>query len=274
MSRERDSSLVSSRLRTSSPVRVLTADDMYNRLPGQVEVTTDAVLIADDIRDLDERITRTEEWMCSQVLFTGICEIEDWDTGRHLSTFDYSPISETFVSVPWTDPSSKPLDDLKVCIRAVSSASNNIADVVVFGAEAASLFENNESVQMAFDRRFIFQGEIRQEQREWGLMNLGTWRGLDLLVNETTYTAKDGSTQYFVPEDAVLVACSVNKGAMAYAGVAQGDPGTQQLEVYEGTRIPLVWLPDNEDVRKVRLSSRPCPIPPDPSNWTVIHTVK
>jgi hypothetical protein len=46
---------------------------------------------------------------------------------------------------------------------------------------------------------------------------------------------------------------------MAYAGVAQGDPSTQQLEVYEGTRIPLIWLPDNEDVRKIRLSSRPCP---------------
>jgi len=48
---------------------------------------------------------------------------------------------------------------------------------------------------------------------------------------------------------------------MSYAGVAQGEPGSQNLEVHEGTRIPLVWLPDNEDVRKVRLSSRPCPIP-------------
>jgi len=143
--------------------------------------------------------------MCSQVLFTGQCEIEDWGTGRHLATLEYDPVIETFVSVPWTDPASKPLDDLKLCIRAISSASNSIGDVVVLGAEAASLFENNESVQIAFDRRFIFQGEIRPEQREWGLMNLGTWRGLDLLVNETSFTAKDGSTQYFVPPDAVPV---------------------------------------------------------------------
>ena len=69
----------------------------------------------------------------------------------------------------------------------------------------------------------------------------------------------------------VLVACSVNKGAFAYGGVAQGDPATQSVEVFEGTRIPLVWLPENEDVRKVRLSSRPTPIPPDLSNLTVMH---
>jgi hypothetical protein len=190
--------------------------------------------------------------MCSRVLFTGKVEIVDWDTDRHLATLEYDPVIETLVSVPWTDPASKPLDDLKACIRAISSASNSMADVVVFGAEAASLFENSESVQIAFDRRFIFQGEIRPEQCEWGLMNLGTWRGLDLLVNETTYTAKDGTTKSFVPEDSVLVACSVNQGVMSYAGVAQGEPGSQSLEVYEGTRIPLVWLPDNEDVRKVR----------------------
>jgi len=69
----------------------------------------------------------------------------------------------------------------------------------------------------------------------------------------------------------VLVACSQNQGLMSYAGVAQGEPGSQMLEVYEGTRVLLVWLPDNEDARKLRLSSRPCPIPPDSSNWTVMR---
>jgi hypothetical protein len=88
-----------------------------------------------------------------------------------------------------------------------------------------------------------------------------TWRGLDLLIDETTYMAKDGTTQYFVPSDCVSVACSANQGRMAYAGIAQGDPENQQLEVYEGTRVPLIWLPDNEDVRKIRLASRPCPVP-------------
>src|SRR5262249_25082410 len=216
------------------------------------------------------RIGRTEEWMCSQVLFTGKCEIEDFDTGRHLATLDYGQVSTTIVDPPWTDPASRPLDDLKLAIRHISSASNNLADVVIFGSKAANLFENNESVQMAFDRRFIMQGELTPRQREWGLTELGTWRGLNLLVTETTYVDKTGETKSFVPEDAVLVACSVNQGLMAYAAVAQGTPATQQLDLIEGRRVPLAWLPDNEDVRKLRLSSRPCPVPPDSANWSVI----
>jgi hypothetical protein len=47
--------------------------------------------------------------MCSQVLFTGQCEIEDWGTGRHLATLEYDPVIETFVSVPWTDPALQEL---------------------------------------------------------------------------------------------------------------------------------------------------------------------
>jgi hypothetical protein len=89
------------------------ADDMFNHRPGQVEVATDAYLIARDIEDLDGRITRTEEWLCSQVLFAGRCEILDWDADRHLATLEYDPVIETFVAVPWGDPTSRPLDDLK-----------------------------------------------------------------------------------------------------------------------------------------------------------------
>jgi hypothetical protein len=247
---------------------------MFNYLPRGIEENpSEALLIARDIEDLDLQITRTEEWMCSQVLFTGKVDIYDWDTNRLLSTLDYGPIINTVVDKPWTDPTSKPLEDLKACVRAVSSASNNMADLIVFGSNAATLFENHTSVQDAYNKLFLKVGELTPEQKAWGLTTLGTWRGLNLLINETTYEGKDGSTQYYVPPDDVLVACSTNQGRMAYAGVAQGDPSTEQLEVYEGTRIPLLWLPDDSDVRKLRLSSRPCPVPPDSSNWTVMIVV-
>jgi len=82
---------------------------MYNRIPGTQDPGTDAYWLEYDITDLGKRITRTEEWLCSQILFTGKAEIEDFDTGRHLATLDYSPISDTVLSVPWTDPASRPL---------------------------------------------------------------------------------------------------------------------------------------------------------------------
>ena len=58
------------------------------------------------------------------------------------------------------------------------------------------------------------------------------------------------------PPDTTGTQSHVNQNTFREGHSAQGDPSTQRLEVYEGTRIPLVWLPENEDVRKLRLSSR------------------
>lgn len=76
-----------------------------------------------------------------------------------------------------------------------------------------------------------------------------------------------------MPPDAVLVECRLNQGLVSYAGVGQVNEDGTGLEVYEGPRVPLVWFPDNSDVRKLRLSNRPCPVPPDPSNWHTISVI-
>ena len=56
------------------PVRVLTADDVFYRsmsVPGANNDNRDAELLAIDITELDNDISRREEWMVSQALFTG-----------------------------------------------------------------------------------------------------------------------------------------------------------------------------------------------------------
>jgi hypothetical protein len=120
---------------------------------------------------------------------------------------------------------------------------------------------------------WIKQGELTREQRELGITLLGTFRGIQLVVNETSFEEKDGSTGYYVPPDKVLVACSANSGTMNYAGVAQPDDDRTRLEVVTGHWVPFVWFPDDSDCRKLRLASRPLPVPPSFSNWTVIHTL-
>lgn len=105
----------------AKPIKVLTADDMFQRYPGTVDPVSDAELLVDDLYDLDLRITRLEEWMCCRCLFEGKVPIVDWDTGRPLAEIEYEQVYMTVPGTPWTDPASKPLDDLKACIRAISS---------------------------------------------------------------------------------------------------------------------------------------------------------
>ena len=76
-----------------------------------------------------------------------------------------------------------------------------------------------------------------------------------------------------VPPDKVLVAATGLQGTLAYAGIVQVDEGENSMHPYEGTRIPLVYYEKGYDFRKVRLSSRPIPIPADTQSWTVLDVI-
>ena len=80
------------------PVRTLTADDLFYRsmsVPGANNDNRDAELLAIDIIELDNDISRREEWMVSQALFTGKIVCLDGDTSEIVAEIDYTPISSS-----------------------------------------------------------------------------------------------------------------------------------------------------------------------------------
>ena len=103
---------------------------------------------------------------------------------------------------------------------------------------------------------------------------LGTWRGVPLYVSEEQYEDADGTMKYFVPEKEVLVAATGVQGVMAYAGIAQANDDGKGMQVYAGRRVPLIyWDTSGEDYRRLRLSSRPIPIPGNTDSWTVLQVL-
>ena len=83
----------------------------------------------------------------------------------------------------------------------------------------------------------------------------------------------DGTSKYFVPADKVLVAASGLQGTLAYAGIVQVDEEASSMHPYEATRVPLVYYEKGYDFRKLRLSSRPIPIPADTQSWTILDVI-
>ena len=78
------------------PVRTLTADDVFYRSMSVPEANNgerDAELLALDVAELDQDISRREEWMVSQALFTGKIVCLDGDTNEIVAEVDYTPIS-------------------------------------------------------------------------------------------------------------------------------------------------------------------------------------
>ena len=113
---ERAASLFARRL--SNQIACLHADDLLRRniggnRNGGNATNRDAELLVIDQQELDNSISRTENWMCSQVLFIGKVQCKDGDTGEIVAEIDYGPISKTVLTKFWSDTTSKPLDDLK-----------------------------------------------------------------------------------------------------------------------------------------------------------------
>ena len=261
------------------PNRMLHADDLLRRNTGGNRnggnaTNRDAELLVIDEQELDASISRTENWQCSQVLFTGKVKCLDGDTQEIVAEIDYGPISRTVTAKPWSDPTADPLADLKAAQRLVSGACGFVANFIVMGRLAGDAFEANAKVLESYNKLHIQPGTLTAEFEQFGVVLLGTWRGIPLYVSEEQYEDSGGVMRYFVPEKEVLVAATGIQSVMAYAGIAQADDDGKGMSVYEGRRVPLIyWDTSGEDYRRFRLSSRPIPIPGNTDSWTVLQVL-
>jgi hypothetical protein len=260
------------------PNRMLHADDLLTKNIGggrNANATDrDAQMLVLDQQELDNSISRTENWMCSQLLFSGVVKCLDGDTGEIVAEIDYGPISRTVTAKPWSDPTSDPLADLKAAQRLVTGACGFVADLIVMGKDAGDAFEANTKVLESYNKVHIQPGTLTSELAAYGVVSIGTWRGLTLYVSEEQYEKTDGTMAYFVPPKEVLVAATSVQGTMAYAGIAQANDDGNGMQVYAGRRVPLVyWDQSGEDYRRLRLSSRPIPIPGNTDSWTVLQVL-
>ena len=144
----------------------------------------DAQLLVLDLLELDNDISRREEWMVSQVLFTGKIVCLDGDTSEIVAEIDYSPISSSVVSPLWSSASTcDPFKDLKTAMRLVSGACGYSADLIVMGKDASDAFENADKVLAAYDKKNISPGEITPALARVWRDFAGQYRGLaDLRV--------------------------------------------------------------------------------------------
>ena len=259
------------------PVRNLTADDLFYKSAPRADAggpeNREAELLARDFNELNTLISRREEWMASETLFTGKVKCLDGDTNEIVAELSYGTPSKTTPAKAWTDPTSDPLADLRAGMRLVANQRGASADLVCMGRSAADAFEANPNVLAAFDKMRINPGRLTASNLSWGVNSLGSYRGVTLHVYEAEYEDSDATMKPFVPVDCVLIASSAASGAFSYAGVSQVDQDERTIRVYEGARIPMISYENFEDIRKFRLSARPVPVPQNLSAWTILDVI-
>jgi hypothetical protein len=262
-----------------APVKDLHADDLMLRTPGEAAYSRksgserEAYWLTLDWADLDNRIARRIEWMIAQLLFTGTITATDADDKKVIDEINYGTPETVTPAALWSAAGSDPHADLKAAMRHLTSVCYAQADLVILGKSAADAYVKNQAVIDGFNKLWVRPGEMRPEEKSLGVFQISTWMGLPLYSYELTYTDDDGTERPFIPDDRVLIAASAIRHKVAYAGVAQVEPGSKRMDVFEGVRVPQVFYSEEDDCRYFRLTSRPIPVPGDMLGWCVMDVV-
>lgn len=263
-----------------APQRILTKDDISTRIMGENVYSTKtpeeraAQILGRDLSELDEMITRREEWMCREIALTGKCImkgfVDDKDANSVDQEVDYSFTNkETLTSVAkWDVETSTKLADLKRWRLSVIKKTGKAPTVCILASDVADLFIADPVVQKMFDLKNIKIGDVTPVIVDDAVTFIGrvTSLGLDLYTYDEWYLDDAGVEQPMMPAKTLMLA-RPSMGKRIYGAVTQMEK--DEFYTYEGERIPKSWSDNVNEVKMLKITARPLPVPEDVDDWYV-----
>lgn len=264
-----------------APVRVLSKDDISTRLMGEnvYSKTTPeeraAQILGKDLAELDEYISRREEWMCREIITTGKVTmkgyIDDTTTNTIDEVVDYGFTNkETLIdAAKWDTATAEIYADLKRWRLAVIKSSGRAPNVCIMASDVADKFINNAKIQSLFDKKNIIVGDINPIIKDDAVTFIGkiTALGLEIYSYDEWFLDDDGVEQPMMPAKTVILA-RTDMAKRIYGAVTQMDESGEFITI-EGERVPKKWSDPENEVKKIKVTSRPLPVPEDIDDWYV-----
>jgi hypothetical protein len=264
-----------------APERITTVEDLSKRSMGESIYSTKtpaqraAEITGQDLAELDEYITRREEWMCREVLINGkvIMKgiIDDRTDNTVDEVVDYNMTQKETLSGSdaWTDSSnSDPHEDLKKWRQAIIKSTGKSPNVVVMASDVASVFINHPKVQKINDiSRFNF-GMIQPAIKSPAVTLIGYLAdlGLEIYQYDEWFIDDEGNEQPMMPEKHLIMG-RTGMAKRLYGAITQIEDSN--FVTIEGMRIPKMYVDSKNDTTNLRLSSKPLPAPDDIDDWYV-----
>jgi hypothetical protein len=264
------------------PSRLLTIDDLEERGFGEAILPTAGAeerataIISRDLVELNDRITRTEEWLCAQTLifngFTATAYNDDGTKGEVFDLFYYkegenNPTQYT-ISDPWDNGGDFYRDVELMCVD-LQRRGKSAADLVI-GSDVADYIQNDEKTLKRLDIARANFGNLEPQNLSNGVSWLGrlNFGGfvLDIFAVRETYEDESGTIQPYFPSKSVLVTAP-GCGHLMYARVRQMNTQTTDFEDIALPRVPRVYIDTNNEQRKLRLAARPLAAPKTKAPW-------
>lgn len=255
-----------------SPMRVTTAEDMLKRMPGETVYSGKsptqraAEILGRDLSELDDIITRREEVMCAEALFTGKVTVkgEGYDEVlNYWAHLDAKDQPKTTLATKWDAASSDAaaiMKDLRTLRRSMIQNGGFTPHELICGTKVLDTLLDKLTSAKQLDMRRVDMGAIDPRMLPNGVTYWGYLKdsGLDIYSYDEWYL--DGADEKpMVPEDLCLLASPNVRTMLAYGVVALA--GDEAVRFYEGARVPDSWVQRaNPSGRIVQIKSRPLPI--------------
>lgn len=263
-----------------APQRILTLDDISVRGIGEniFSIKTpeqrQAELLGQDLADLDEMITRREEWMARELILNGKIIMKgyiDTQGSKYIEDeLDYGFTNKEILTAgeAWNQATSKKYENLKAWRLDVIRSSGAAPNIVVMAQDVLALFIDDPVIQKKMDIRNMYFGDFNPRIENDAVTFVGrlTELGLDIYTYDEWFIDDDEVEKAMMPAKHLIMGRR-NLGRFAYGAVTQMEK--EVFMTYEGRRVPKQWADEQNEQRLIRLSSRPVPIPSDIDSWYV-----
>lgn len=265
-----------------APEKVTTIDDLLERRPGEnmfsgrTPAERAVLKMSEDFVELREQITRREELMCAQAIFTGQIPVIG-DGVNEVIDFHFTNKEKiTTAAKKWTADTSDPIADLKRWHETVQKTGFTNCDICVMGSDVANAFVNNAKVKDLLDVKNYALAVIQPKQLPNGTTYIGTIHELGLDIYKYNEWYLDDWTNPDAPEDKpivpadslALLSTSANY-SMYYGAITLIDEATGVFRTVEGKYVPDTWAKRKPARRFLSLSSAPLCVPHDVDSWFV-----
>ena len=254
------------------PKRITTAHHALVRLPGEMLYDSGMgpneramEILQNDFTDLEDQISRREEWMAAQLLQTGkvVCVGDGInETVDFLMGSSWKPVLAS--TAKWNAVSTAtPIDDFTTGKGIGLKAGKNMNVAIMNQATLGYLLGNTKQVigaSSVFDKTKITLGTIQPEQLEPGVSYVGRIAGigLDIYTYDEYYEEdNNGSARLFpmIADGKVIMGSTLARTTMHYGVIQDLEAGTLAV----AARFPKTWIEKDPSARILMLQSAPLP---------------
>lgn len=274
-----------------APQRVITRKNILRAERGEGVVIVDgtesqdpnarkAALIKKDLVDLDNAITRREEWMVSQILFTGQVSVQGPGYNEVIQFWDQAdkPYEELAGAALWSAvATSDPLADLERGIKQIQLRSGYTPTEVWVHPNDWALGASSVKLQGQLNQLNTNVGTIDRASAATGngVRLVANLAGLNIYTYSQSVTVQnlDGTQTVveLVPEGKILFANPAAETMMAYGVVEINDVKAQVTRYASLRRVPNMYLNQkNPAGTVVETKCAPLPVPLEPDAFYVI----